>query len=149
MENYLTTEQLYAVVRAGVTLILGIAAAHLVRTAIGRVLDRRTSVQVAILGRRVSYYLVLGAVLFSVGMTGVLIRRNALIVFMSIELMLNSVNLTFVALSRHLRSMDGQLAVFFTIVVAGVEVVVGLAIIVEIFRSRATLNLDDIDLLRG
>jgi NADH-quinone oxidoreductase subunit K len=96
-----------------------------------------------------SYYLALGAVLFSVGMTGVLIRRNALIVFMSIELMLNSVNLTFVALSRHLRSMDGQLAVFFTIVVAGVEVVVGLAIIVEIFRSRATLNLDDIDLLRG
>ncbi|HEV8339339.1 MAG TPA: NADH-quinone oxidoreductase subunit NuoK [bacterium] len=82
-------------------------------------------------------------------MTGVLIRRNALIVFMSIELMLNSVNLTFVAFSRHLRSMDGQLAVFFTIVIAGVEVVVGLAIIVEIFRSRATLNLDDIDLLRG
>lgn len=96
-----------------------------------------------------SYYLALGAVLFSVGMTGVLIRRNALIVFMSIELMLNSVNLTFVAFSRHLRSMDGQLAVFFTIVIAGVEVVVGLAIIVEIFRSRATLNLDDIDLLRG
>ncbi len=95
------------------------------------------------------YYLALGAVLFSVGMTGVLIRRNALIVFMSIELMLNSVNLTFVALSRQLRSMDGQLAVFFTIVIAGVEVVVGLAIIVEIFRSRATLNLDDIDLLRG
>ncbi|MGH2453932.1 MAG: NADH-quinone oxidoreductase subunit NuoK [bacterium] len=82
-------------------------------------------------------------------MTGVLVRRNALIVFMSIELMLNAVNLTFVALSRHLGSMDGQLAVFFTIVVAGVEVVVGLAIIVEIFRSRATLNLDDIDLLRG
>ncbi|MGH7752130.1 MAG: NADH-quinone oxidoreductase subunit NuoK, partial [Gemmatimonadales bacterium] len=76
------------------------------------------------------YYLALGAVLFSVGMTGVLIRRNALIVFMSIELMLNSVNLTFVALSRQLRSMDGQLAVFFTIVIAGVEVVVGLAIIV-------------------
>jgi len=95
------------------------------------------------------YYLVLGAVLFTVGMTGVLVRRNALIVFMSIELMLNAVNLTFVALSRHLGSMDGQLAVFFTIVVAGVEVVVGLAIIVEIFRSRATLNLDDIDLLRG
>lgn len=95
------------------------------------------------------YYLTLGAVLFAVGVAGVLVRRNALIVFMSIELMLNSVNLTFVALSRHLRSMDGQLAVFFTIVVAGVEVVVGLAIIVEIFRSRATLNLDDIDLLRG
>ncbi|MBI3976361.1 MAG: NADH-quinone oxidoreductase subunit NuoK [Armatimonadetes bacterium] len=95
------------------------------------------------------YYLVLGALLFALGMTGVLVRRNALVVFMSIELMLNSVNLTFVALSRHLHSMDGQLAVFFTIVVAGVEVVVGLAIIVEIFRSRATLNLDDIDLLRG
>ena len=96
-----------------------------------------------------AYYLVLSALLFSVGMTGVLVRRNALIVFMSIELMLNSVNLTFVALSRHLGSMDGQLAVFFTIVVAGVEVVVGLAIIVEIFRSRATVNLDDVDLLRG
>jgi len=94
-------------------------------------------------------YLVLGALLFSLGMIGVLVRRNALIVFMSIELMLNSVNLTFVALSRHLGSMDGQLAVFFTIVVAGVEVVVGLAIIVEIFRSRATVNLDDVDLLRG
>ena len=94
-------------------------------------------------------YLVLGALLFSLGMIGVLVRRNALIVFMSIELMLNSVNLTFVALSRHLGSMDGQLAVFFTIVVAGGELVVGLAIIVEIFRSRATVNLDDVDLLRG
>ena len=94
-------------------------------------------------------YLVLGALLFSLGMIGVLVRRNALIVFMSIELMLNSVNLTFVALSRHLGSMDGQLAVFFTIVVAAVEVVVGLAIIVEIFRSRASVNLDDVDLLRG
>lgn len=96
-----------------------------------------------------AYYLVLSAVLFAVGMTGVLVRRNALIVFMSIELMLNSVNLTFVALSRSLSSIDGQLAVFFTIVVAGVEVVVGLAIIVEIFRSRASVNVDDVDLLRG
>lgn len=95
------------------------------------------------------YYLILGACLFSLGMAGVLLRRNALIVFMSIELMLNSVNLTFVALSRSLSSIDGQLAVFFTIVVAGVEVVVGLAIIVEIFRLRATVNLDDVDLLRG
>ena len=96
-----------------------------------------------------SAYLILSALLFSLGMIGVLARRNALIVFMSIELMLNSVNLTFVALSRHLSSMDGQLAVFFTVVVAGVEVVVGLAIIVEIFRSRATVNLDDVGLLRG
>jgi NADH-quinone oxidoreductase subunit K len=95
------------------------------------------------------YYLILGACLFSLGMAGVLLRRNALIVFMSIELMLNSVNLTFVALSRSLSSIDGQLAVFFTIVVAGVEVVVGLAIIVEIFRSRASVNVDDVDLLRG
>lgn len=94
-------------------------------------------------------YLVLAALLFSLGAVGVLVRRNALIVFMSIELMLNSVNLTFVALSRHLPSMDGQLAVFFTIVVAGVEVVVGLAIIVEIFRSRATVDLDEVRLLRG
>ncbi len=96
-----------------------------------------------------SYYLILSTLLFTLGLAGVLLRRNALIVFMSIELMLNSVNLTFVAFSRHLASMQGQLAVFFTIVVAGVEAVVGLAIIVEIFRSRATVNLDDVDLLRG
>ncbi len=82
-----------------------------------------------------SAYLVLAALLFSLGAVGVLV--------------LNAVNLTFVALSRHLPSMDGQLAVFFTIVVAGVEVVVGLAIIVEIFRSRATVDLDEVNLLRG
>lgn len=96
-----------------------------------------------------SFYLVLGALLFSVGMVGVLIRRNALIVFMAIELMLNSVNLTFVALARHLSSIDGQLTVFFTIVVAGVEAVVGLAMLVEIFRARSTVSLDEVDLLRG
>lgn len=96
-----------------------------------------------------SFYLVLGALLFSLGMVGVLIRRNALIVFMAIELMLNSVNLTFVALARHLTSIDGQLAVFFTIVVAGVEAVVGLAMLVEIFRARSTVSLDEVDLLRG
>lgn len=96
-----------------------------------------------------SFYLVLGALLFSLGIVGVLIRRNALIVFMAIELMLNSVNLTFVALARHLTSIDGQLAVFFTIVVAGVEAVVGLAMLVEIFRARSTVSLDEVDLLRG
>jgi NADH-quinone oxidoreductase subunit K len=96
-----------------------------------------------------SFYLVLGGLLFSLGMVGVLIRRNALIVFMAIELMLNSVNLTFVALARHLTSIDGQLAVFFTIVVAGVEAVVGLAMLVEIFRARSTVSLDEVDLLRG
>jgi len=96
-----------------------------------------------------AYYLVLGAALFAIGMTGVLVRRNALVVFMAIELMLNSVNLTFVAFARALGTLDGQLAVVFTIVVAGVEVVVGLALIVEIFRARRSVNLDEVHLLRG
>jgi NADH-quinone oxidoreductase subunit K len=96
-----------------------------------------------------SYYLVLGAGLFAIGMTGVLVRRNALVVFMAIELMLNSVNLTFVAFARTLGTLDGQLAVLFAIVVAGVEVVVGLALIVEIFRARRSVNLDEVHLLRG
>ncbi|MDQ7827922.1 MAG: NADH-quinone oxidoreductase subunit NuoK [Armatimonadota bacterium] len=96
-----------------------------------------------------AYYLVLGAALFAIGMTGVLVRRNALVVFMAIELMLNSVNLTFVAFARTLGTLDGQLAVVFTIVVAGVEVVVGLALIVEIFRARRSVNLDEVHLLRG
>lgn len=96
-----------------------------------------------------AYYLVLGAALFAIGMTGVLVRRNALVVFMAIELMLNSVNLTFVAFARARGTLDGQLAVVFTIVVAGVEVVVGLALIVEIFRARRSVNLDEVHLLRG
>ncbi|MDQ7844329.1 MAG: NADH-quinone oxidoreductase subunit NuoK [Armatimonadota bacterium] len=97
----------------------------------------------------VAYYLALGAVLFTLGAVGVLIRRNALIVFMSIELMLNAVNLTFVAFARQLGSLEGQVTVFFVMVVAAVEVVVGLSIILAIFRARETVDIDDVDLLRG
>lgn len=96
-----------------------------------------------------SAYLVLSAVLFTMGVVGVLVRRNALIVFMSIELMLNSVNLAFIAFARQHLDIDGQVIVFFVLVVAAVEVVVGLALIVEIFRSRSTVDIDDVDLMRG
>ncbi len=94
-------------------------------------------------------YLVLSAVLFSVGALGVLLRRNALILFMSIELMLNAVNLAFVAFARVWGDLGGQVIVFFVLVVAAAEVVVGLAIIVNIFRTRETVDIDDVDLLRG
>ena len=94
-------------------------------------------------------YLALSAALFTMGVTGVLVRRNALVVFMSIELMLNSVNLSFIAFARQLGRIEGQVSVFFVIVVAAVEVVVGLAIIIAIFRARDTVDVDDVDLLRG
>jgi len=97
----------------------------------------------------VSDYLVLSGVLFAVGTLGVLSRRNALIVFMSIELMLNAVNLAFISFTRMWGEMTGQLIVFFVLVVAAAEVVVGLAIIVNIFRTKRTVDLDDVDLLRG
>ncbi len=95
------------------------------------------------------YYLGLSAVLFTLGMAGVLVRRSALIVFMSVELMLNAVNLTLVTFARLRGAVDGQVLVFFVLVVAAVEVVIGLAIIVDIFRSRDTVDVDDVDLLRG
>ena len=91
----------------------------------------------------------ISALLFALGMAGVLLRRNALVVFMSIELMLNAVNLTFVAFARQMAAMTGQVAVFFVIVVAAGEVVVGLSIIITIFRTRDTVDIDDVDLLRG
>ena len=97
----------------------------------------------------VSAYLALSAALFALGFTGVLVRRNALVVFMSIELMLNSVNLSFIAFARQLGAIEGQVSVFFVMVIAAVEVVVGLAIIVAIFRTRDTVDIDDVDLLRG
>lgn len=96
-----------------------------------------------------AYYLALSAALFVLGMAGVLVRRSALIVFMSIELMLNAVNLTFVTFARVYGSIDGQLLVFFVLAVAATEVVIGLALIVDIFRSRETVDIDDVDLLRG
>lgn len=97
----------------------------------------------------ISYYLTVSALLFSLGVVGVLVRRNALIIFMCIELMLNAVNLTFVAFARQLAAIEGQVAVFFVIVIAAVEVVVGLAIIIAIFGARDTVDIDDVDLLRG
>jgi NADH-quinone oxidoreductase subunit K len=95
------------------------------------------------------YYLGLSAVLFTLGTAGVLVRRSALIVFMSVELMLNAVNLTLVTFARLHGAVDGQVLVFFVLVVAAAEVVVGLAIIVDVFRSRETVDIDDADLLRG
>jgi NADH-quinone oxidoreductase subunit K len=94
------------------------------------------------------YYLTLSAVLFTIGMVGVLVRRNALIVFMCIELMLNAVNLSFLAVSWHLRDMQGQMFVFFVMAVAAAEVAVGLAIIVLFFRSRDTVNVDDLSTMK-
>jgi NADH-quinone oxidoreductase subunit K len=96
-----------------------------------------------------SWLLVLSAVLFCIGVVGVLVRRNALVIFMSIELMLNAANLAFVAFSRHLNSLDGQVFVFFVMTVAAAEVAVGLAIIVNLFRLRETVFVDEINLLKG
>jgi NADH-quinone oxidoreductase subunit K len=96
-----------------------------------------------------SWYLIVSAILFTVGVIGVLIRRNPLIIFMSIELMLNAVNLSFVAFSHYLDSADGQMFVFLVLTVAAAEVVVGLAIIVSIFRTRQNIDVDDMNVLRG
>ncbi|MDF1596745.1 MAG: NADH-quinone oxidoreductase subunit NuoK [Acidimicrobiia bacterium] len=95
------------------------------------------------------WYMSLAALLFIIGAGGMLIRRNALMMFMSIELMLNSVNLTFVAAGKELGSLDGQLAVFFVLVVAAAEVVVGLAIIVSVFQHRSSASADELSDLRG
>jgi NADH-quinone oxidoreductase subunit K len=95
-----------------------------------------------------AYYLFLAAMLFSVGAVGVLVRRNAIVVFMCVELMLNAVNLTLVTFSRMNGKLDGQVIAFFVMVVAAAEVVVGLAIIVAIFRTRRSASVDDASLLK-
>ena len=95
-----------------------------------------------------THYLVLSAILFTMGVIGVLIRRNAIIIFMCIELMLNAVNLSFVAFAHFLNSMQGQLFVFFTMTVAAAEAAVGLAIIVAVFRNKETVNIDDINIMK-
>ncbi|MBI2988475.1 MAG: NADH-quinone oxidoreductase subunit NuoK [Deltaproteobacteria bacterium] len=94
------------------------------------------------------YYLVLSAIIFVIGVTGVVIRRNIIVVLMSVELMLNAVNLTFIAFSRSLGSMDGQVIVFFVMTVAAAEAVVGLAIIISVFRHRQTLDPQEMQLLK-
>jgi NADH-quinone oxidoreductase subunit K len=97
-----------------------------------------------------SWYLILAAVLFSIGAIGLLIRRNVLVMFMCVELMLNAVNLTFVTFARMLNDIGGQVVVFFVLVVAAAEVVVGLGIIVSIFRRRrGSATADDLHLLKG
>jgi NADH-quinone oxidoreductase subunit K len=96
-----------------------------------------------------TWYLMLGAALFSVGLVGVMIRRNPLIMFMCVELMLNAVNLTFVALSRALNDIAGQTVVFFVLVVAAAEVVVGLGIVVAIMRRTPGASADDLSVLKG
>jgi NADH-quinone oxidoreductase subunit K len=96
-----------------------------------------------------SAYLIVSAVLFTIGVLGVMLRRNPLIIFMSIELMLNAVNLSFVALSHFLDSADGQMFVFVILTVAAAEVVVGLALIVSIFRTRRNIDVDEMNILRG
>ncbi|EIV94171.1 NADH-quinone oxidoreductase subunit NuoK [Frankia sp. QA3] len=93
-------------------------------------------------------YLILSALLFSIGTVGVLVRRNAIVVFMSIELMLNAVNLTLVTFSRINGTLDGQIMAFFVMVVAAAEVVIGLAIILSIFRTRRSASVDDVNLLK-
>jgi NADH-quinone oxidoreductase subunit K len=97
----------------------------------------------------ISYFLLVSAVLFTIGTIGVLVRRNALVIFMSIELQLNAVNLTLVAFSRQQGNLTGQVLAFFSMVVAAAEVVVGLAIIVSLYRKARSADVDDARLLRG
>jgi len=95
------------------------------------------------------HYFVVGAILFTIGSTGLLLRRNTIVMFMCVELMLNAVNLTFVAFAKDLDDAAGQASVFFTLIVAAAEVAVGLAIIVAIFRRRQGVTADDVNLLKG
>jgi len=94
-------------------------------------------------------YLIVSAVLFTIGVVGVLVRRNPLIMFMSIELMLTAVNLSFMTFARYLDSVDGWIFVFLVLTVAAAEVVVGLAIIVSIFRTRRNIDIDELDSMKG
>jgi|ERR1700759_842296 NADH-quinone oxidoreductase subunit K len=96
----------------------------------------------------IAYYLVLSGILFSIGVAAFLIKRNVITIFMSIELMLNAVNLAFVAFAYHWHRVQGQIFVFFVMVVAAAEAAVGLAIIIAIFRARATLNVDQVNLMK-
>ena len=96
----------------------------------------------------ISNYLILSAILFAIGVVGVLTRRNVIVIFMCIELMLNAVNLSFVAFARHLGSGSGQVFVFFVMAVAAAEVAVGLAIIITLFRNRETVDVGEVNILK-
>jgi len=95
-----------------------------------------------------NYFLILSAVLFTIGTIGVLVRRNAIIIFMSIELMLNSINLSLVSFSAFLGNATGQVFVFFVMAVAAAEAAVGLAIVISLYRNKETLNIDEINILK-
>lgn len=97
----------------------------------------------------VQYYLVLSIILFTIGTLGVLIRRNAIVIFMSVELMLNAANIVFIAFARYYENVGGQIFVFFVMTVAAAEVAVGLALIVAIFRLRSSIDVDQINMLKG
>ncbi len=94
------------------------------------------------------HFLVLSAILFTLGVVGVLVKRNPIVIFMCVELMLNAANLSFVALGRHFGQINGQMYVIFALAVAAAEVSVGLGIIVAIFRSRETINIDEVNLMK-
>jgi NADH-quinone oxidoreductase subunit K len=96
----------------------------------------------------VNHYLLLSAILFCIGTYGVLTRKNAIVIFMCIEVMLNSVNLTFIALSRHVGNMDGQIFVFFVMTVAAAEAAVGLALMIAFYRNRESIDVDDFNMLK-
>lgn len=96
----------------------------------------------------ITHYMVLSAILFSLGTIGVLTRKNAIVVFMCVELMLNAVNLTFIALSSHLGNMDGQIFVFFIMTVAAAEAAVGLALMIAYFRNRESIDVEEFSLLK-
>lgn len=96
----------------------------------------------------IEYYVGLGAILFTIGVIGVLVRRNAIVIFMSIELMLNAVNLTLIAFSRYLHNVDGQIFVFFVMTLAAAEVAVGLAIIVAVYRNKDTIDVTKLNLMK-
>ena len=95
------------------------------------------------------YYLGLSVIMFTIGMLGVLLRRNAIVVFMSLELMFNAANLAFIAFSRHYQNLNGQMFVFFVMTVAAAEVAVGLALMVAIFRTRRSIDVDQMNSMKG
>ncbi len=96
----------------------------------------------------VSYYLILSAIVFLTGLVGVLVRRNIIVILLSVELMLNATNINFVAFSRYFQNVAGQVFVFFTLTVAAAEVAVGLAIIIALYRSKSSINVDEFQLLK-
>ncbi|MBX7042608.1 MAG: NADH-quinone oxidoreductase subunit NuoK [Ignavibacteria bacterium] len=96
----------------------------------------------------INYYLIVSALLFTIGVTGVLIRRNAIIIFMCIELMLNAINLSLVAFSSYLGNVNGQIFVFIVMTVAAAEAAIGLAIVIALFRNKATVNINEMNILK-